>query len=444
MATQIRPFMMTGAVLATAASIVAASPAITPGIASTTTKTLAAANVQLTTFSDIFTIPGSEWSLAAFQGYGGLIGGTTSSTGSFTPNKYAPGCNFNCYAFGLPALAYLAGDALINGNGSGWDTAGGVLENPDLPYQPDSTKPNYNPYKIQPWGVSAINYFYEGGQTYGFGPGVYYLADNAIGSVSPILSTILSVFFAGPSLVTGVWTTALNLTAALLDKLPLVGTYGANSIYAYLGNLYNAATGTYYQSGLSGTLNYLIDQITGNYQAPVPSSGASTTALRAAAATAVAPALGGAAATVALAPARPATAVSGSKTESTPATASTTEDKPDTTPGDTNPADAKSADTKSADTTPTGTKSAETKSADTTPTDTTPTDTKSADSKPADSSSSVGDADGSSTPAATKSSDTPAKTPRQRPVRDAVQKAGKQIANALTGAKAAKSDRSAS
>lgn len=429
MATQIRPFMMTGAVLATAASIVAASPAIAPSIALPSTNALSSAKVELTTFSDIFTIPAGEWSLAAFQGYGGLVG----SLDGTNPNPYAPGCNFNCYVLGPSGITYLAADALINGNGHGWDTAGGVLTDPTKPYNAET-----NPYVIQPWGISAINYFYEGALYYGISPGMQYLAQNAIGSSSPILSTLISLVFAGPTLVTQVWTSAWNLAAGLLSKLPLVGTVASNGIYAYLGTLYNAKTSSYYQQGLSGTLNYLIDQITGGYAPPVVAPGAA--ALRAAASKAVTPALSVAAPSAALTAAKSATAVSEavstakvesvetpSATDSKSETSSATETKTDDTkPETTSATDSKADDTKPADTSATDSKPVVTPAADTKS-----VETKTADTATAGTPAAV-------TPAATKAADKPAKATRPHPVRDAVEKAGKQIANAVANAKAAK------
>ena len=69
MATQTRPFVMTGAALVSAAAIVAASPAMAPSIAPTIAKS--AAEYRLTTLADIFTIPWGEWVNVYFNGYGG-------------------------------------------------------------------------------------------------------------------------------------------------------------------------------------------------------------------------------------------------------------------------------------------------------------------------------------------------------------------------------------
>lgn len=414
MATQTRPFMITGAALAGAAAIVAASPAIAPNIALPSPTALSAAKVELTTFSDIFTIPSSQWIASYFQGYGGLIGGTTDPvTGDYTPNPYAPNCYNNCYASSLPGMLYLATDALINGNGQGWDDAAN-------------------------WPTSGVNYYFEGSQTQGLTPLAHYLAATATGN-NPVIQTLLDLYFAQPSSFAQIFTAAVTTTAALVSKVPLVGPYIAGSMYAYLG--YNG-----YTPGLSGVLNYVIDLVTGNVAPPAASSSAAATALAAAVAApaaalqstvnralnpakAAAPAVSVAAPSAAeVAAGKPATAVGDVKVDKSEAAESAAESTGSEAGAST---ETKSVETEAAETKPSETEATETKpeikpvtkAVDTTTADTTPAATK-----PADDSS--GGAAG-----ATKSAESPAKT-RKHPVRDAVQKATKQIQSALGGAKA--------
>ena len=59
MATHTRPFLITGAALASAAAIVAASPAFAPSNALPSPAALSSAKYELATFADVFTIPTS-------------------------------------------------------------------------------------------------------------------------------------------------------------------------------------------------------------------------------------------------------------------------------------------------------------------------------------------------------------------------------------------------
>lgn len=416
MATQTRPFMITGAALAGAAAIVAASPAIAPNFALAPTA-LSAAKFQLTTFSDVFTIPSATWISSYFQGYGGLIG-PTGTYPDQVPDKYAPGCYNNCYAYNLPGMAYLATDALINGNGQGWDDAAN-------------------------WSTSAINYYFEGNEYYGVSPALQYLADNAVGG-NQVVQTLIDLFFAKPSSFAQIFTAAMSATAALVSQVPLVGPYVAGGMYAYLG--YNG-----YTPGLSGVLNYVIDLVTGNITPPAASTSAAATALAAAVAApaaalqstvnralnpakAAAPAVSVAAPSAAeVATVKPVTTVSDAVATGK-ADASVKTDKSESTESTGSDATSASTETEPAETEATEIKP-EVKTADTKPADTTPADTTPAATKPADTASSVAEAAKASTPAATKPAESSAKT-RKHPVRDAVQKATKQIQSALGGAKA--------
>ena len=75
MATQTRPFLMTGAALASATAIVAATPAIMPSMAAPAPLALSAAQaeVQLATFSDLLSITPEDWNYYFFDGWGQAI-----------------------------------------------------------------------------------------------------------------------------------------------------------------------------------------------------------------------------------------------------------------------------------------------------------------------------------------------------------------------------------
>ena len=70
MATRTKP-LNTAAALASVAAIAVASPALAPNITQTSAE-LSAAQVELTTFSDLLSIPASEWSNVYFTGWGGV------------------------------------------------------------------------------------------------------------------------------------------------------------------------------------------------------------------------------------------------------------------------------------------------------------------------------------------------------------------------------------
>lgn len=270
MASQTRPFLMTGAALASAVAVVAATPAIAPGL---TASPLSISNsgVNLATFSDILTIPSEEWVASYFQGYGGIVG----PNNPLPLEPWATSCDAStgpgCYVAGLSGIAYLALDALINGNGEGW------VNNAD-------------------WGVSAVNYFFEGGTP---GAGVEYLLQESIGQSSDVASVLITLLFTGPQLVTVVYDNALQLLGDAALNLPVLGEYVYGVINSYLGYASLDPNFQGYTQGLSGVLNYAIDVVTGNAPSPTASAASSTAALAAApaaAATALASAVTGAAA----------------------------------------------------------------------------------------------------------------------------------------------------
>lgn len=247
MASQTRPFLKTGAALAGAATLVVATPAIAPSLTATPI-TVASGNYDLTTFSDVLSIPTSEWVNAYFQGYGGIVG----PNNPFPLEPYAGWCNGNCVPAGVSAVAYLGLDALINGNGNGWADNGN-------------------------WSVGAINYLFELDWNFNeFGPaglsaGVQYVLQTSIGVANPLLATAISVAFLGPLLVTVVYEDALNLLSTSALGVPLVGDYIYGAINAYLGPASDDVNFQFYTPGPTGILNYAIDVLIGNAPpSPVP------------------------------------------------------------------------------------------------------------------------------------------------------------------------------
>ena len=148
MATRTKP-LITAAALASAAAIAVASPAIAPNL-TPAPAALAAAQVELTTFSDLLSITPADWGNYFFVGWGGAIGANQETPADTPANYWAPNCNFDCTIPGLSGVTYLALDALINGNGAGINNVGGILQDPNKAYQPDPTKPDYNPYTTRP------------------------------------------------------------------------------------------------------------------------------------------------------------------------------------------------------------------------------------------------------------------------------------------------------
>jgi outer membrane biosynthesis protein TonB len=234
----------------------------------------------------------------------------------------------------------------------------------------------------------------------------------------------MSAAFWGPHNTTVFYNLALSVAAVLVGQVPAVGPFAGNSILAYLGDLpIPNSGGNFYQYGLSGTLNYWVDIATGSV--PWPTSLGAAAATRAAAATTATTAAPAAAAAAVKAPEAPAVS-NDAKPESTPASKapeSTPEVKaPESTPEVKAPASTPAAD--APESTP------EVKAPASTPAADAPASTPAADA-PASTPEVKAPADA---PAATDT--TPAKPARPHPVRDAVEKVGKQISDALGGAKA--------
>lgn len=231
MATHTRPYLMTGAALVSAAAVVMATPTIAPGITGSPLS-ISSARYDLATFADLLSVTPTDWVNAYFQGWGGAVGANNPPPGPLEP--WASACDEigGCYVQGLSGLAYLALDALIDGNGNGYEDSGN-------------------------WTVGAVNYFFEGG----FSAGAEYLAQSAFGQANPLLATLITIAFAGPSILSVIYTDALGLVAGALNQIPVVGSVLAGGVYAYLG--YNPDTDTYYTPGLSGLLNYVVDLFAG-------------------------------------------------------------------------------------------------------------------------------------------------------------------------------------
>ena len=425
MATQTRPFFKTGAALASAAAIVVASPALAPNL-TPTPATLSMAQVELTTISDVLSIPGYEWSDVLFGQ--NPWGGAVNSSNPLPIEPYASSCtdsdtgNGICTVGGLSGVVYLALDALFNGNGTGWTpTPEGCT---------DDCTGGYNT-----WAQGTyINYLFEpqysvalgSGSIYaiedtlaGFSASTQYLLQATIGQAYPALQPVISAFFYGPYVLTIVYRTALDAIAGAVVALPLVGPLAANSIYAYLGQLLTPGA-VPYQEGLSGILQYWGNIATG--VEPFPTS---TSAAAAAASRAVAPK---ATASVASTVEAVASTIADSGSDTPDAVNAEVEapEAGDTTPGETGE-----------DVTPVSSGSDESTSTDpvseTTP-DETPAETTVTVDSPSDV---VAYSTADSTPVATKLAGTAAAKVGNRPVRTAAQRVAKKITSALGGAKAA-------
>ena len=253
MATFTKP-LVSAAALATAAAVAVATPVIAPSISASapTPAALSAAKVQLTTFADLLSITPSDWNNYYFIGWGGAIGPINVGPDDTNDDYWLPECNYDCVIPGIPGLAYLALDALINGNG------GGLAEAPE-------------------WGVSAINYFFEGT---GPSPGVQYLLQQPFAPGAPlanpqIFEAIKLAFQIGSG---NLWLTAfvntLSTIAVLAEGVPLVGEYLYRGIGSYIGPAFqNIDTAYVYDTyaGVSGVLRYVGGVIaTGGNPNPYP------------------------------------------------------------------------------------------------------------------------------------------------------------------------------
>jgi hypothetical protein len=289
MATRTNP-LVSAAVLASAAAIAVASPAIAPSVLQPTPHALAAAKVQLTTFADLLSITPEDYSTILFSGYGEAISQNQDPDFDWAALYLAPftKCNFNCKVNGPSGVAYAMLDALINGNGTGY----APVEDADGNY-----------IKGYPtWNVSAVNYFFEGG----FGIGSGYLVTSPFGNpksplYNPTVAGLLVTALQGLPALTTYYVAGLTAIAKLAQQVPTVGPYVYGAINAYLGpQTSDPKFGNWgYAAGLSGILRYVTDVITTNGN-PYPPYGSATPA--ASVATLAAAAVPAAARTVADAP----------------------------------------------------------------------------------------------------------------------------------------------
>ena len=267
MATRTKP-LIASAALTTAAAVVVATPAVAPSASLPIPPALASAQVQLATFADLLSITPEDISNTYFGGWGFKLKpfDETDPDPDWAADFLSPfaRCNESCSVTGPSGIAYMALDALINGNGQGIGTAKGVLENPDEPYQPDPDKPNYNPYVIKPWPTSAVNYYFEGGP----GPGTVYLAIQPfVVPTSPLydpaIASAIVLASNGLDSLTNVYIGALKTIAVLAREVPLVGPYVYGAIQSYLGpNTDDEDWASFgYEAGLSGILRYAIDVV---------------------------------------------------------------------------------------------------------------------------------------------------------------------------------------
>ena len=282
MATQTRPFLTRGVALASAAAIAVATPAIAPNLTPTPTA-LSAAQVELTTFADLLSITPADWNNYFFVGWGGALGPINPDPEVLDPTYYV-NCDYDCTIPGISGLAYLALDAVINGNGAGIQNVNGIL-NPD--YDPDEPiGPDNEEYLVQPWGTSAVNYFFEGS----FSTGLQYIAQSPFAPGAPLANeqifNAIALAFQGEYALTTLYVQALSTIAVLALGLPLVGEYVYRGIGSYIGPAFSTVDSFYdysFYAGISGILRYVGGVITtgGNpnpYPTPTPEPTAAVSA----------------------------------------------------------------------------------------------------------------------------------------------------------------------
>lgn len=402
MATRTKPLV--SAALTSAAAIAVVTPVIAPNISVPTPGALSRAAYELTTFSDVLSIPAGTWTDVLFSNdtWGGTLSNEHYGPDWAQPqdafgqpgyvNPWAAYCGGGCVQSGIPGVAYMFFDALINGNGNGY----GDYEN---------------------WKVGLVNYLFEPNATFqlgngssptlqyvdaGFSAATWYVLQATIGRLIPATEVPLAGAFWGPDNVSVFYNFGLSIAALVAGAVPLVGPIVGNTLLAYLGDLaLSQGTQATYQYGLSGALNYLIDIATRTVPWPktVPWYKINPAATVAAAA-AVAPAAS------AVAPAASSEKSSGTDEVSDDAT-----EAPETESQDTSKSEA--PDTEASETEAPESEASETEAPETQAPESTPAVTSEATTAP------------------------------KRPLRDAVENAGKQISSALANAKAARAERAA-
>ena len=273
MATQTRPFLTRGVALASAAAIAVATPAIAPNLTPAPTA-LSATQVELANFADLLSITPADWNNYFFVGWGGAIGSINVDPETTESDYWAPQCDYDCLLPGIPGVTYLALDALINGNGAGIQNVNGIL-NPD--YDPDEPiGPDNEEYLVQPWGTSAVNYFYEAGLS----TGIQYILQQPFAPGAPlaneqIFNAIKLAFQIGSG---NLWITAyvntLAAIAVLAEPIPVIGPYLYRGIGSYLGPAFDNIDTLYDDAdyaGIPGVLRWIGGVIaTGGNPNPYP------------------------------------------------------------------------------------------------------------------------------------------------------------------------------
>ena len=232
--------LVSAAVVASAAAIAVATPALAPSAQLPSPHALEAAKVQLTTFADVLALTPLQYSDTFFNGWGYAVSLKALPSFDWAVSYVPTRCNYNCTVNGVSGVGYMIADALINGNG-----------------KPDPIL----------WNVSAVNYFFE----VGTGPGALYLLDKPFGDPnSPMYNPAVAGFIAqafnglGNGLVTATaYVTVLNAIATLAANVPGVGPYIYGGIQAILG--YPG-----YPPGASGLLEYVTNVIAGGGVNPIP------------------------------------------------------------------------------------------------------------------------------------------------------------------------------
>jgi hypothetical protein len=267
MASRTKP-LISAAALASAAAIAVATPALSPISGVPTPAPLSTAAFELTTLSDVFTIPPEVWTDILFGNteWGGTLGPDSYGPDWAAPqdaflqpsyvNPWVSYCNNNCAESGVTGVSYLFLDALVNGNGNGFDDV-------------DNWPIGFVNYFAEPLFVSVLGpgnsptIFFENA---GYSAATWFVLQGTIGQAIPELQIPLAALFWGPQNVSVGYNFGLSAVAGLLNAVPLVGPFAGNSILAYLGDLAidpeNPSLG-FYQYGLSGALNYWVDIATG-------------------------------------------------------------------------------------------------------------------------------------------------------------------------------------
>ncbi|MEX1174415.1 MAG: hypothetical protein WEB51_02445, partial [Mycobacterium sp.] len=276
MATQSRPLMNKGVALASAAAIAAATPAIMPTL-DVPTHALATAEVQLANFADVMSVPAGVWSDILFSNdaWGGILSGgvygpewAAPQTEFLQPgyvNPWAGFCNNQCFVSGPSGVAYLFFDALINGDGSGFENN-------------DQWKVGFVNYLFEPNAVFQIGGGSSPGLQFvsaGLSSGSWYALQGTIGQAFPQLTVPIAALYYGPLNLSVAYNLVGVVAALALNEVPLIGPFLGNSVLAYLGDLQIPGTvqpnELFYQFGLSGTLNYWVDILSGAVPFPTGS-----------------------------------------------------------------------------------------------------------------------------------------------------------------------------